>query len=82
MAVATPQYVYKIGNSFPLDLKSDEALPASDLDKVSWVVSLSGNVWAVEAVALTSIRTMDSFICQQQNKSLRRLAASSRVQSR
>ena len=51
MAAATPQYVYKIGNSFPLGLKSDEALPASDLDKVSWVVGLSGSVWAVEAVA-------------------------------
>ena len=51
MAVATPQYVYKIGNSFPSGLKSDEALPASDLDKVSWVVGLSGNVSAVVAVA-------------------------------
>lgn len=51
MAAATPQYVYKIGNSFPLGLKSDEALPASDLDIVSWVVDLSSNVLAVVAVA-------------------------------
>jgi hypothetical protein len=51
MAAATPQYVYKIGNSFPSGLRSDEALPASDLDKVSWVIGLSGNVSAVVAVA-------------------------------